>query len=86
MCVGSQTYGKGGFGSRSTLLMVRMKSSLLAQKLSGFLPGTLRSSSRTCWSAKKEKEVDVAREERKSGKRVVLSFIVVVERKTVRVW
>ena len=59
--------------------MVRMKSSLLAQKLSGLSPGTLRSSSRTCWSlARKEKHV--AREEIKSGKRIVVNLMVIVER------
>ena len=59
--------------------MVRMKSSLLAQKLSGLSPGTLRSSSRTCWSlARKEK--DVAREESKRGKRAVVNLMVIVER------
>ena len=61
--------------------MVRMKSSLLAQKFSGLSPGTLRSSSRTCWSlAKKLKELDVARDENKSGNRVVVSFMATVER------
>ena len=60
--------------------MVRMKSSLLPQKSSGLSPGTLRSSSRTCWSLpKKERELDVAREEMKRGKRVQVSFIVAVE-------
>ena len=59
--------------------MVRMKSSLLAQKLSGLSPGTLRSSSRICWSlAIKEKHV--AREETKSGKRVAVNLMVMVER------
>ena len=61
--------------------MVRIKSSLLAQKFSGLSPGTLRSSSRTCWSlAKRVKELDVARDESKSGKRVVVSFMAIVER------
>ena len=59
--------------------MVRMKSSLLLQKLSGLSPGTLSSSSRTCWSlARKEKLV--AREESKSGKRVVANLMIIVER------
>ena len=61
--------------------MVRMKSSLLPQNSSGLSPGTLRSSSRTCWSLlKKERELDVAREERKSGRRETVSFIVLDRR------
>ena len=56
--------------------MVRMKSSLFSQNSSGLSPGTLRPSSRTCWSLpKKEKELDAAREESKSGRRVVVSFM-----------
>ncbi len=61
--------------------MVRMKSSLLSQNSSGLSPGTLRLSSRTCCSlAKKEKELDVAREERKRGSRMVVAFMIDVER------
>lgn len=60
--------------------MVRMKSSLFPQNSSGLSPGTLRSSSRTCCSLpKKDRELDVAREERKSVRRVVVSFIAVME-------
>lgn len=59
--------------------MVRVKSSLLPQNSRGLSPGTLRSSSRTCWSLpRKEREVDVAREERRSGRIVVVSFMAVV--------
>lgn len=60
--------------------MVRMKSSLLPQNSSGLSPGTLRSSPRIFWSLlKKERELDVAREERKRGRRELVSFIVVVK-------
>lgn len=61
--------------------MVRMKSSLFSQNSSGFFPGTLSFSSRICWSvAKKEKELAVAREDRKSGRRVMVNFMIVVGR------
>ena len=41
----STTYAAGGFGSRSTLSMIRMSLSGAEQKVSGFLPGTAKLSS-----------------------------------------
>jgi hypothetical protein len=48
---GSQTYGLGGLGSRSTFLMVKISSFGSPQKYSGLSPGTLYSSLIVTWSA-----------------------------------
>jgi len=46
------------------------------QKIKGFSPGTEWSSSRTfCSFPKNERDLEAAKEERNSGKRVVVSFM-----------
>lgn len=75
-----RAYGDGGLGLRLTLLMVRMKSLFFWQNSSGFSPGTWRSSSRTRWSlTKKEREVEVASEQKNKAMWIWVSFIAVLK-------
>jgi len=74
-----RTYGEGGLGVRSTLVMVRVYLSSFWQNSSGLAPGTLRSSSRTRWSPrKKDSELEAAEEARSRAGRMPRNFMILL--------